>query len=245
VVRDITQEKELAEQKSAFLANASHELRTPLTNFKTRLYLLRKQPARLEDHVAILDRVTDRMTSLVEDLLDASRFERGVIPLQQDDVILQPLIEDVVLLQQPEAQRKNIHVIMNLADNPVHVYADANRIVQVLVNLVVNAINYTDNEGRVSVDLLEQENMAIIRVQDTGMGIIPEHLPRVFEAFFRGSEGSIQGTGLGLYISKQIVDLHHGSLTVDSKRGEGTTFTVCLPLTDPDLNESDKIAMFK
>ncbi len=232
VVRDITQEKELAEQKSAFLANASHELRTPLTNFKTRLYLLRKQPERLNDHVAVLDRVTDRMTSLVEDLLDASRFDRGVIPLQHDVVLLQPLIEDVVLLQQPEAHRKNIRLTTHMPDDPVYIYGDANRIIQVVVNLVVNAINYTSDEGSVSVELLCQERNALIRVSDTGMGITPEHLPRIFEAFFRGSEGSIQGTGLGLFISKEIVDLHGGSLVVESKVGEGTTFTVCLPLSE-------------
>lgn len=234
VVRDITQEKELAEQKSSFLANASHELRTPLTNFKTRLYLVRKQPERLDIHVEVLDRVTDRMTALVEDLLDASRFERGVIPLQRDDITLQPLIEDVVLLQQPEAQRKNIKLTTKMPNEPVHVFADSNRVVQVLVNLVVNAINYTDNEGRVCVELLAQpeDHKVIIRVQDTGTGIAPEHLPHIFDAFFRGSEGSVHGTGLGLFISKEIVDLHGGALTVESKLGEGTTFTVCLPLDE-------------
>jgi signal transduction histidine kinase len=136
-----------------------------------------------------------------------------------------------VLLQQPEALRKNIQLTTKMPDDPVHIFADANRIVQVLVNLVVNAINYTENEGRVRVELLAQveDRNVIIHVQDTGTGIAPEHLPHIFDAFFRGSEGSVHGTGLGLFISKEIVDLHGGVLTVESKLREGTTFTVCLP----------------
>src|SRR5262249_16929043 len=149
VVRDITEEKQLQAQKFAFLSNASHELRTPLTNFKTRLYLVRRQPERLMEHISVLEQVTDRIPTLVEDLLDISRFERQTISRQRRNVILQHLIEDVVQVQRPEALLKNIQLSMQMPEEPVTTSVDPNRIIQVLINLIINAINYTPHGGSV------------------------------------------------------------------------------------------------
>jgi PAS domain S-box-containing protein len=236
IVRDITKEKELQAQKARFIANASHELRTPLTSLKTRLYLLRKQPDRFDDHLEMLERVTDRMIRLVEDLLDVSRFERGVIPLRRQNIGVQTLLRDVVQLQQPEADRKRITLNLDLPDYPVYIYADPARMMQVITNLLVNATNYTPEGGHVDVQLVMDadgaQRSAVIRVCDNGIGIPAEHLPRVFEPFYRASEGDNRGTGLGLSISREIIELHGGSLTVESEPGQGSTFCVRLTTSD-------------
>jgi PAS domain S-box-containing protein len=233
VIRDITEEKRLAAQKAAFVANASHELRTPLTNIITRLYLLRRQPENLNQHLDVLERVAARMQNLVADLLDVSRFERGVISVRRRDVSLQELIEEVIQTQQPEAQQKNISLTSQLPSEVVQVYADPDRLVQVIVNLTVNAINYTPAGGRVSVELAtEDDRIAVLRVWDTGVGIDPDNVAHVFEPFFRVNEATVPGTGLGLSISKAIVELHGGSLDVESTPKVGSTFTVRLPLSE-------------
>ncbi len=232
IVRDITAEKQLQEQKTRFIANASHELRTPLTNIKTRLYLMQKQPGRINEHALALERAADRMADLVEDLLDISRFERGVIQLSREPVVLQKLVVDVAESQQPEAARKGITLATEIPDSLVLAHIDQKRILQVITNLVINAINYTPEGGHVSIHLLTGDgNGAIIRVRDTGIGIGPENLARVFEPFFRVNENAGRGTGLGLSISREIVTLHGGTLTVESKLGEGSMFTITLPLS--------------
>ncbi len=236
IVRDISVEKQLQEQKGRFIANASHELRTPLTNFKTRLYLLRKQPEQSNLHIAALERTTNYMAGLVEDLLDITRFERGVIQLHCEDITLQDLITATVESQQLEAARKNIMLQANLFSAPLHAFADPTRLTQVLTNLLTNAINYTAEGGTISLQLLNEQDehtpWGIIRVQDTGVGIAPEHLKRVFEPFFRINGESTQGTGLGLSISQEIMQLHGGLIAVESKPGVGSMFSVKLPITN-------------
>lgn len=234
VLRDISQEKALAEQKSRFVAYASHELRTPLTNVKTRLYLMRKQPEKLPEHMRVLDDVTDRMRRLVEDLLDLSRFERGVLELQIVEQDLCQLLAHVVELQRPEAERKGLRLHSDIPRSPVVLAFDYERITQVLTNLLTNAINYTTSGGQIRVGLFvqpcEHRNVrcAVIQVEDTGIGISEDHLPSVFQPFFR-VPSDVQGTGLGLSIAREIVQLHGGDIALDSTPGKGSTFTVKLP----------------
>ncbi|WP_162909520.1 GAF domain-containing protein [Aggregatilinea lenta] len=239
LLRDISQEKALQEQKDRFIANASHELRTPLANIKTRLYLVRKQPVKLETHLSILERVTDSMAELIENMLDVSRFERGVIALYRRPVMLQPIIEDVVAIQQPEAERKGIVLDMDLAAEPLRIIADPQRFAQVITNLITNAINYTPDGGRITVVVYAESpgtdsdtGSVVIQVRDTGVGIAPELLSQVFEPFFRANEGSTTGTGLGLTIVREIINLHEGKLSVDSRPGQGSTFTIRLALAE-------------
>jgi len=240
VIRDISQEKMLQEQRSRFVANASHELRTPITNLLTRLYLMRKQPERLSDHLEIMENVAGRMRSLVEDLLEHSRFERGVIPLQRQEVDLRGVVLDVIRLQEPEADRKRIHVTYQLPDSPLIVLVDPGRMVQVFTNLVTNAINYTTEGGWVNIVCLvegddsQASSAAVVHVQDSGVGIAPDLLPNIFRPFYRGNEHT-NGTGLGLSIAKEIVEMHGGTIAVESQVGGGTHFTVRLALVHPDL----------
>jgi len=233
IARDVTAERQLQTQKARFIANASHELRTPLTNLKTRLYLLRKQPDHFAEHLVVLDRAANHMTNLIEDLLDITRFEQGVINLNRESVVLQDLLTDIVQVQQAEAAQKQIALETDLPAAPLSLYVDSKSIQQALTNLIVNAINYTPQAGRIAVRAAVDDGCAAIAVQDTGVGIAPEHLARVFEPFFRASEGTVRGTGLGLSIAKELVELHGGTLTVDSVLGQGSTFTIRLPIEQP------------
>ncbi|MBI5670762.1 MAG: PAS domain S-box protein [Chloroflexi bacterium] len=237
VIRDISQEKALQEQRSRFVANASHELRTPLTNLMTRLWLLRKRPDRLEEHLLILEDVANRMRYLVEDLLDVSRLERGLIPLNCAPMDLRQTVLDVIQLQAAEAERKNVRLDYDLPDTPLIIEGDARRIHQVITNLTTNAINYTPESGqvRLSAELETDSNNhashVIIHVRDSGIGIPPEHLPHLFQPFYRvGEQGN--GTGLGLAIAYDIVQLHGGSIRVESEVGRGSCFSVRLALQE-------------
>ncbi len=230
VIRDISQEKALQEQKDRFIASASHELRTPLANVKTRLYLLRKQPEKAEQHLQILDRVTSNMAELIENLLDVSRFERGVIPLYRRVIALQDTIRDVVNIQQAEADRKKITLRADLPAEALRVFVDPQRMAQVVTNIVSNAINYTPEGGQIVVELAQEGPRVVMRVRDTGIGIEEAMLSQVFEPFFRANEEKATGTGLGLTIAREIVRLHGGEIAVDSEVGRGSIFTVVLDL---------------
>ncbi len=231
IVRDITREKAIQQQQSQFVAHASHELRTPITNFKTRLHLLRRDPANTEKHISILEEVSERMRRLVNDLLDLSRFERGLIPLYLNEVDLTHLVTRVFNAQQEEANRKQIMLTLSPADMPLTARVDEERMIQVVTNLVTNAIHYTPSGGVivVSVKPIPDGRHAEILVRDTGIGIAPEHLPLIFQPFFRVSN-EVEGSGLGLSIAKQLVEQHGGTITVESQVGVGSVFTITLRL---------------
>ncbi len=262
VVRDIGEEKTLQARKTNFVSRASHELRTPITNLKTRLYLLRRQPERWEQHMAVLDKVANNMEALVDDLLDITRLEKSQTPLNAERLALQPVLLDVLHLQQQQAEEKRQQLTWSMIETPLHIHGDAAAITRLLTNLVMNAIHYTPEAGSIHVRLdtdaaaptgtlpingtlgnhhhepqinghgsAEQTSYAVIAVQDTGIGISPEHQQHIFEPFFRVSEAT-KGTGLGLSISREIVHLHGGSISVASEPGRGTTFTVWLPMVD-------------
>jgi PAS domain S-box-containing protein len=230
MIRDISQEKALREQRVRFIANASHELRTPLANIKTRLYLLQRQPEKAPYHMQILDQVAETMAELVENLLDVSRFERGVIALNPKETVLQGLVEQVVRVQQAEAERKHLAFEAHWPPDPLRALVDPQRLTQVITNLVTNAINYTPEGGQIIISLEAEGGQAVLRVRDTGIGIAPQMLTQVFEPFVRANEKVRGGTGLGLTIARDIVTLHGGTISVESEPGKGSTFTVRLNL---------------
>lgn len=228
IIRDISQRKALDEQKSRFIANAAHELRTPLANLKTRLYLIQQQPERFAEHHKIMQQVATRMQHLIDDLLDMSRFEQGWIQLSLRKCNLQELIHDVVVTQRPEADAKSIQLIENLCDTALYASLDFERMVQVLTNLISNAINYTET-GKVVVHLrCLPEGQVEICVEDTGIGIEPGMLDSIFQPFIRVNHDTSKGTGLGLNIAREIIELHHGELTVESDYGKGSKFIIRL-----------------
>jgi len=228
IIRDISQQKALDEQKSRFIANAAHELRTPLANVKTRLYLLRHQPQKFDEHYDILKSVTGRMQRLIDDLLDMSRFERNKIRLTKEPTQLQHLIHDVVKTQRPEAATKNLDLVTNLTSDVLYAEIDRDRMIQVLTNLISNAINYTES-GTITVHLRKLPDHQIeICVEDTGVGIKPDMIEKIFQPFVRVNHDTTKGTGLGLNISREIVLLHGGDLRVESEFGNGSRFIITL-----------------
>ncbi|MDL1899418.1 PAS domain S-box protein [Anaerolineae bacterium CFX9] len=247
VLRDISQEKALQGQKSRFFAHASHELRTPITNLKTRLYLLRKQPEKLADHLPVMEDVTERMKKLVDDLLDISRFERGTIHINRHVTDLCDVVRDTVLIQEPEAERKGLKLTLKLPRTPVRVYIDPDRIGQAVTNLLTNAINYTPSGGAVSVRVTTAKgergavHYSLVEVEDTGIGISREHMQHIFQPFYR-VVSQVRGTGLGLSITQEIIELHEGRIGVESEPGKGSCFSFWLPLVTDTVDQGSLAA---
>lgn len=233
VLRDISQAKQLEEQKARFIASASHELRTPIANLKIRLHLMKRQPEKFQEHIDIAQSVIDWMQSLVEDMFDLSRFERGVIELEREPVLLQDLVKQVARFQQPEAERKDIALGWEMSEEPIQVYVDPFRFSQVISNLLNNAIHYTPADGsvivRVYTEKQEAQETVCIAVSDTGAGIPADVVSKLFQPFYRAHNDN-RGAGLGLAISQEIVTLHGGRIDVVSTPNSGSTFTVRLPM---------------
>lgn len=233
VVRNISLQKQLEEQKARFIANAAHELRTPIANIKTRLYLMKRKPENFSEHLTIAESAANWMQSLVDNLFDQSRFERGIIRLDLEAFILQDLMSVVVETQQPEANRKDIELIPEWDESPISLTGDQSRLRQVITNLINNAINYTPRSGRITVsfhqETLSNMSAVIISVSDTGLGIDAKHLPYLFQPFYQATDDS-KGAGLGLSIAREIIEAHRGTIHVSSTIGEGTTFYINLPI---------------
>jgi signal transduction histidine kinase len=224
-----------------FLADVSHELRTPIAATRTFIELL-QGPAGLDPaaRAEFLDASAvqlDRLDWLAQNLLELSKLDSGLVllDLRPDDV--RGTIESAVEQHQSAAERKGITLSTTLPDRPLRISHDSPRLGQVVGNLVGNAIKFTARGGDVRVSARrEADGGARIEVADTGAGIHPAELPRIFERFYRGSaanEARGTGSGLGLAIVKSIVDMHHGAITVESRVGHGTLFTVVLP-RDPE-----------
>jgi PAS domain S-box-containing protein len=234
VIRDISQVKQLEEQKKRFIADAAHELRTPIANLKVRLFLMRRQPEKFEEHIEVATKAADWMQRLIDNLFDIARFERGIIELKRESVFLQQFLIDVVRFHEPEAERLGVRFAFDMPAEAVTAQLDPYRMTQVISNLVGNALHYTPENGTVTLEMALDmpTNEVVIRVRDTGIGIEPEHLPHVFQPFYRGGTVDNRGAGLGLSISQDIVRLHGGSISVESEYGAGTEFIVRLPVTE-------------
>jgi signal transduction histidine kinase len=218
-----------------FLADVGHELRTPLTVIKGNTSLMRILGCMDEESLGSIESEVDRLTRLVGDLLLLAQAESGKIPLARQMVELDTLVLEVMNQMRILAQDR---IKMRLGDmDQVLVCGDRDRLKQVLVNLIGNAINYTPAGGEVVVTLGKEQNQARLTVGDTGPGIPPEDLPHIFERFYRGEKSRTRskdgkGFGLGLSIAYWIVRNHDGRIEVDSKVGAGTTFAIWLPLAE-------------
>jgi PAS domain S-box-containing protein len=230
--------------KDEFIALVSHELRTPLTSIRGYLELVTElADGTLSDEqtrfLGIVDRNAERLHTLVGDLLFVAQIEAGRLELERGEVDLTALAEEAIETGGPLADAKDIE--LSLVTEPVAVLqGDRGRLGQLLDNFVSNAIKFTPGGGSVEVRVLEQAGSAVIEVSDTGMGIPQAEQSRLFERFFRTSTATaqaIQGTGLGLTISKAIADAHGGGISFTSVEGEGTTFRIELPL-EPALADA-------
>jgi len=167
-------------------------------------------------------------------MLDLSRYETGVATLHTSRVDLKLFVGELKAIYEPIAEQKDIQMQVMLPAEPVFAEVDLASLNQVMINLVNNAFNYTPASGMVRVQLSRSSVSAMIQVTDSGSGIAPEHLPHLFKPFYRAGKRS-DSTGLGLAIVKEIVDLHGGTVLVESQEGHGATFTVILPLSKADM----------
>lgn len=225
---------EIDRLKDEFVSSISHELRTPLTSIAGYVELLQEEEEDSEKlgHLAIVGRNSERLLALVTDLLFAARLQYGRLELERSPVDLRSLVVHSVESARPRAQAASVRLDLEVEDVP-EITGEPAKLAQLLDNLVSNAIKFTPRDGHVSVRLTSRPELIRIEVSDTGIGIPDQERERLFERFFRAQsalEQQIQGTGLGLYISKAIVDAHDGRIGVDSAPGEGTTFIVELPV---------------
>ena len=225
---------ELDRLKDEFVSSVSHELRTPLTSISGYVELLIEEEPVEErrNYLQIVDRNANRLLGLVSDLLFAARLQDGGLELQREPVDLRELAAEAVESARPRAESAGVAVAVAAREVP-NVNGEPTRLAQLLDNLMSNAIKFTPPGGRVSVRLRPADGMVRIEVSDTGIGMSPADRERLFSRFYRAQsalERQIQGTGLGLYISRAIVDAHGGRIGVESEEGRGTTFVVDLPI---------------
>jgi len=237
VFGDVSREREIERMKQDFISSISHELRTPLTSIKayteTILHDSDMSEQTKRQFLEIIDSESNRLATLIEGLLDISRMESGTVTILHESVDVAAVIEQVLTALRPLADKKNIRLKADIDDDLPNLQGDPGRIQSAVTNLVNNAIKFTPENGKVSVQALRRPDHLILRVTDTGVGIPKEALPRIFDRFYRVHHPGkhIQGTGLGLAIVKKIAMMHGGRIEVESKPDEGTTFTLFLPLT--------------
>ena len=234
-VRDVTERARLERAKSDFVATASHELRSPLTSIKGFVELLERSPdsmsARQLEFLDIIQRSTDRLVELVNDLLDVARLEADHVEINARPIDVGEAVQELAELIGPRVAAKHQTLDTYIAPTLPLAMADPERIRQMIGNLVTNAHLYTPEGGRIHVGVEADRAWVKIVVSDTGIGMTPEETERAFERFYRARSGneSAPGTGLGLSIVKSLVDLHHGVIEVDSEPGRGTTFNILIP----------------
>jgi len=235
-LRDITERARLERAKSDFVAAASHELRSPLTSIKGFIELLgatdtENLTGRQLEFIRIALQSTDRLVDLVDDLLDVARIEAGEFEIRPQSSDLRATVQEVAELMQPRLLDKHQQLVVDIREPRPPALADPLRVRQIITNLITNAHLYTGEGGTITIRLEGDAHATRIAVSDTGRGMSAEEVGHVFERFFRGAP-TVQrgpGAGLGLSIVKSLVDMHGGSIQVDSRPGSGSTFTVTLP----------------
>jgi signal transduction histidine kinase len=219
-----------------FLADVSHELRTPIAALRMFNELLQehadKDPVARREFLQSTAQQLDRLDWLAQNLLELSKLDSGLVLLDLRPDDLRAAVESSVEQARPAADRRGVTLRIELPDRPLRIRHDPQRVGQVVANLVGNAIKFTQAGGSVTVEAAAHPDGALIEVRDTGVGIEPDELPRIFERFYRGArvnEARGSGSGLGLAIVRSIVDMHGGTVTVESRPGMGSRFTVFLP----------------
>jgi two-component system phosphate regulon sensor histidine kinase PhoR len=228
-------------QLRSFVANASHELRTPLTSIKLRVEALRNGALDdlpvTEQFLSEVESEVDRLSRMVNDMLDLSRIETGLETNQRSAVDMATVVKEVYQAFKSRADSAGVHLEYSVESSRSTVMGDEDQLRRMLFNLADNAIKYTSYGGRVDLSLSEgeNENTILLMVKDTGFGIAEAQLPHVFERFYRVEAtrpryGPPQGSGLGLSITKSIAENHGGKIGVTSQVGEGSTFWIMLPI---------------
>ena len=232
IVRDLSREKELEDLKRTFIAAAAHDLRSPISSLKMRMFMIKREPEKVDHHLERVNEIINHVNHLVNDLLDA----HGRIVLRPQNIILQDVLDNVVDTLSLEAKEKGMVYEYHPMNEPALILADENRLTQVFTNLITNAIHYTEAKGCITITtkLNEANKTVSIQIQDTGVGIPAEEQESIFLPFYRTQGNESKGNGLGLSITREIVELHNGEITVDSVADQGSAFIVTLPLSQID-----------
>lgn len=220
--------KEQDKQKSTFLNVVAHELKTPITIIRILTYRIMEQYKKSVEKETLqeMDGELERLTILVDDLLDISRIEKGKLLIEKKKINIARLIQQVVIRMQEISPQ---HRIIYSFQKNVFIVVDELRIKQVLINLLANAIKHSQKQTSITVQLYETKNDITISVKDEGIGIDQKEQPFIFDMFYQVQDYFTKGFGLGLYISKEIIQQHEGKIWVESKKGKGSTFYFSLP----------------
>jgi two-component system phosphate regulon sensor histidine kinase PhoR len=234
--QDLTELRNLQTMRREFVGNISHELRTPLATIKAIVETLQdgavEERAVAKDFLARADSEVDRMTQMVAELTELSHIETGKAELRLEPVDLNSVIESSTVRLAPQAERQNVSLIMKPETKLPAVQADRDRIGQVITNLVHNAIKFTPAGGRVTISTKSEKGSVTVKVTDNGTGIAKDDLPRIFERFYKADKArSGEGTGMGLAITRHVVEAHGGRIWAESEEGKGSTFGFSLPGT--------------
>ena len=242
LLEDITEIRNLEQIRTDFAANVTHELKTPLTSIKGFVETLQagaiENPEMAKRFLDIISMETDRLSRLINDVLSLSSMENGRVRVPTERLSLGQRAEDVCLMLENSAKQKNIELTVDAGDD-TFIQANDDHVKQLLINLIDNAIKYTLDGGKVRVRVERRGRDVLLHVKDTGIGIAQEHIPRLFERFYRVDKGrsrNMGGTGLGLAIVKHIVMDMNGEITVQSELNVGTEFTVTLPYAREDAS---------
>jgi two-component system, OmpR family, phosphate regulon sensor histidine kinase PhoR len=237
IFHDITSSRKLAQVKRDLITNISHELRTPLTSIKGYIETLEDADDKeREKYIQVIRRNTERLISMVNDLLILSELENEGRKLQIEEVDLKELIANIIKIFEPSINDKQLKFILDIQEDIPHIEADIYKIEQLLINLLDNAIKYTE-KGEITISsYMLPTNKVQIEIKDTGIGLKKEDFNRIFERFYVVNKARSRqqgGTGLGLSIVKHILILHKGEIEVDSQLGVGTKFVITLPIRQP------------
>ena len=232
-IRDVSERARLERLKSEFVATASHELRSPLTSIKGFVELLERSEglnAKQREFVDVILLSTNRLVDLVNDLLDVARIEAGQFEIHRRPTDMVEAVREVATLIEPRIADKSQELDLQLPRVLPPALADPARLRQIATNLITNAHLYTPPQGKIAVGLEAEEHTIVMTVSDTGRGMTAEEQEHIFDRFYRGADGrTVPGTGLGLSVVKSLVDLHGGSITVESEPDQGSRFTVRIP----------------
>jgi two-component system sensor histidine kinase VicK len=241
VIHDVTEQAKLEAARREFVANVSHELRTPLTNVKSYTETLisdEEIPSKMRERfLRVILNETDRMAHIVKDLLTLTRMDYGRLDWNFEPINTVQLFEEIAEAMRGEASLKGHSLILRLGEGLPSITGDRDRLQQAVANLISNAIKYTPDDGKITIDVYSSGGNLSFCVTDNGLGIPKEDIPRLFERFYRVDKGrsrEMGGTGLGLSIAKDIIDHHKGTIEVKSGVGEGTSITVTLPAGLPE-----------
>ena len=236
-LHDLTRMRQVETSQKEFVSNVSHELRNPMASIKAMVETLEsgavKDPQVALDFLGRMRGDVDRINGLVNDLLELSRMESGQFTIETEPIALIPVVQGVEKQFSAAATAQDVQLVNKIKNNLPLVLADGEKLTQVFVNLVENALKFTPTGGEISIHAEAVDDRVQVLLKDTGIGVAPQHLPHIFERFYKVNRSRRDGgTGLGLSIVKQLVEAHGGHISVESQEGEGCAFTFTIPCAE-------------